>query len=396
LLLKLDDTGAFIWIKMWGDTAIDEYVMGAQPTYDGNYILLAAHDYDVAPLWGQSALIKMDTGGNILWAYEYGGNNYYHVPYQMVQTRDTGFLIVGYRSDPFGGNRDLMLIKADSTGNHEWTKYYGAVLDGWGGAITESLEGGYLVAGYREIVEDIEFKGWLLKVDENGGLQWERFYSHDPWIDNGFWQRLIQLRDGSYVTLGSTELNTGLDLGLITMVDCHGNKLWSRAYTRDSTRPHYFYGLDTTSDGGFIVCGSTQLTGQSQDGWLLKLDEYGCDTPGCQVNDTAVAVPCFTSVPQLPMREFGITVWPNPNNGMFTVELPGYGQWHMELFDLHGRVIEERLVPTPLGLAGWPGQTGVEGMRRQLWDVTRVPGGLHLLRATREDGLSITVKLVVE
>ena len=380
LLFRCNHLGDTLWWRMWGDTAIDEYVMDARPTHDGNYILLAAHDYDVAPLWGQSALIKTDPDGNILWTYEYGESNYYNVPYQVVETRDSGFMIVGYRSDQFGGNRDLMLIKTDSEGNHEWTKYYGGVLDDWGGAIAESMEGGYLAGGYRETIDDFEYKGWLLKVDEDGIMEWESFYSHDPWIDNGFWQRLIQLKDGSYVMLGWAEMNTGRDLGLIAKIDCHGNRLWSRTYTRDSTRNHYFYGMDTTSDGGFIVCGSTFLQGQNQDAWLLKLDEYGCDTPGCHLNDTAMGVPCFTAVPHgPPTGGESIAIFPNPNDGTFVAQLPGDEVWLVQLLDLSGRLVQQRRLK---GSA--------------TWDVAHLAKGLYLLRATCNDGTTATVKVAIE
>ena len=380
LFLKLDDTGAVMWTKMWGDTAIDEYVMDARLTNDGNYILISAHDYDVAPLWGQSALIKTDPDGNILWSYEYGENNYYNVPYQVVQTRDSGFLIVGYRSDQFGGNRDLMLIKADSLGNHEWTKYYGVLLDGFGSAVTKSIEGGYLIAGYQEIIDDQLYKGWLLKVDEDGNEEWDRFYSIANSTYGELWKKLIQLPDGSYVGIGGATVGFA-DRGWMLKVDCHGKQLWSRAYTRDSTWHHYFYGMDTTSDGGFIVCGSTRLQGQSQDAWLLKLDEYGCDTPGCHLQDTGTGVPCFTALPPGPSvgGESKIAVYPSPNNGTFMVQLPNDGEWRLQLFDLSGRLVEERRQ-----------EGSVE------WDVSGLAQGLYLLKAVARDGTYASTKVLVE
>jgi len=377
LIVKLNGNGDTIWWRQFGDSVYWEGTRGAVVDHDGNYVVLAYMNTLGDPLWGQTVLMKMDTDGNQIWFQEYGTVGKHDHPWSLVQTRDSGFLITGSRYGPYlGDDRDLMLIKTDRDGNHQWTKYYGGPHDGFGAAICKSLEGGYMVAGYREVYEGTQqtFKGWLLKIDEDGNMEWDNFYQHEEWIDNGFWRNIMQLGDSSYVVLGWVEAPK--DQGVIVKVDRNGEKTWSRAYTRNASFNHYFYGMDTTSDGGFIVCGSTLISSQTtQDGWLLKLDEWGCDTPGCHIEDTTgTALP-----PGPPAGGESITVWPNPNNGTFTVQLPGDGEWQVQLFDLNGRLVEER-----------------RQERTAQWDVSGLAKGLYLLKAVARDGTSASTKVLIE
>jgi hypothetical protein len=344
-------------------------------TPDGNYVIAAFHNTLKAPLWGQAVLIKMDTLGDTLWTREYGTTGRHDQPRSLVQTRDSGFLLVGYRVGPFiGDDYDLMLIKTDSVGNEEWTKYYGIPWDAWGDGVCRSVEGGYLVSGFREQNGGLA-RGWLLKIDEDGNMQWEDFY--DLVEDNsdrcGLWRKLVQLPDSSYVAIG-----WGGGRGRIIKTDVSGELIWQRGYVHQASQNganhgHYFYGMDTTSDGGFIVCGSTKWENQTQDGWLVKLDEWGCDTPGCHLPDTNTAAPLAPYPPKGELR-----VYPNPSNGSFTVELPGQQQWNLQLFDVSGRLAAEESVF---------GEQAVIQEHRT---------GLYFLRATAEDGTTGTAKVVVE
>jgi hypothetical protein len=372
LLGRLDSDGDTVWWRAFGDTTDWEAARAAIMDADGNYLVLAFHNYMGPPLWGQTVLMKVDTGGQVLWTKEFGGSAH-DQPWGFVRARDGGILVAGGRQGPnWGDDKDLALMKMDSSGNLEWTKYYGTSFDGEGLAIVKSMEGGYMIAGYREIVFDTEFRGWLLKVDEDGEMEWEQFYRYENTSDNGFWRQMFQLPDSSYVVMGWVK-NPDRDWGLIMRIDVSGELVWSRAYTEYAGANSYFYGADTTSDGGFIICGSTHPNGGNSDGWLLKLDEFGCLVPGCQL----------TTSLQLPPKEGGqLVVFPNPNNGAFTVTLPFEDSWRLELFDVNGRLIQ-----------AWAGQGVSAGPRLELNELT---AGLYLLRAAAQDGSVVSEKMVVE
>lgn len=339
LVIKLNANGDTIWWRQFGDSVLWEVSTSAILAEDGNYVITCFHNTLGAPLWGQTVLIKMDTAGNIIWQKQHGVANKTDYPRGLVQTRDSGFLIVGDLHGPFAGDdKDLMLIKTDSVGEHEWTKYYGiAGGDGWGGAIVKSLEGGYMVSGFREIIQDTEFRGWLVKLDEDGNMEWDKLHQHEGNKKTSFWESLIQLPDSSYVVIGTVEQSSNRDMGLVVKFGVTGDSIWSRAYTRDKDVNHYFYDLDTTSDGGFIICGSTTASGSTQDGWLLKLNELGCDIPGCQL---------ATSIPEFEIGYLGIQVYPNPNPGQFEVNLrQSFNRdAELQLYDLLGHLVYSKVL----------------------------------------------------
>jgi hypothetical protein len=391
-IVKLTNSGDEVWRRVFGDSIEWESIRDVMVDYDGNYVVLGFHNTLGAPFYGQAVVMKLDTAGELLWSKEHGVSAAYDQPRQFVRTPDSGFLIVGWKVGPFvGDDMDIVAVRTDSLGDHVWTRYYGGGLDEYAYLVARSVEGGFMIAGTQEFGIG-QYQGWLLKIDDDGTIEDETHYRHAAYNKTDFIGRLIQLPDGAYVVTGAVERYTGIDVSLLVKFNVDGDSLWARTYSRDLNFNHYFYGMDTALDGGFVVCGTTDTSSQplSSEGWLLKLDEFGCLVPGCQLADTNTAAP-----PMLPVNCM-LEVWPNPIRGSFTVELPFDDGWHLQLFDISGRLVEERALVAPLGPPGQTVRTGVGGAGGQRWNVASVPAGLYLLRAAGQDGSVASVKVVVE
>ncbi len=73
--------------------------------------------------------------------------------------------------------------------------------------------------------------------------------------------------------------------GWICKIDEEGDSLWWREYEHfDDPEWHMnkLYDLHLTSDGGYVAVGQTATFYEPQQAWLMKVDSFGCDTPGCQ------------------------------------------------------------------------------------------------------------------
>jgi len=102
--------------------------------------------------------------------------------------------------------------------------------------------------------------------------------------NDDFVNDMIQTSDGGFVIIGSTESfgngKTDLsDLWLIK-VDSKGNKLWDQTYGGD--KKEVGYSIEETLDGGFIICGSKNVSEEFGNGysdmsniWLIKTDSDG-------------------------------------------------------------------------------------------------------------------------
>jgi hypothetical protein len=67
----------------------------------------------------QLLIVKVDSQGNIQWTRNYGGAEVFNIVYDVIQTRDGGFAIVGYCGMPLNdeyGPVQMLLIKTTVNG----------------------------------------------------------------------------------------------------------------------------------------------------------------------------------------------------------------------------------------------------------------------------------------
>jgi hypothetical protein len=123
---------------------------------------------------------------------------------------------------------------------------------------------------------------------------------------------------------------------------------------------HAIYDMEPTPDGGYVMVGEarpmnafdTLFPPPIQQGWILKVDEWGCLVPGCHLDVAVEEAPLEDDNPEL-------KVYPNPASGELYVHLPGGGTGgRFRLFDALGR--------QALTFAATPGDTtyivSLEGM----------------------------------
>lgn len=126
-----------------------------------------------------------------------------------------------------------------------WDHTYG---NGSASAILKTDDGGYLLAGQKEIVEPTDtiqavYQAWIGKVNSNGAFQWERFY-------NGSGIGAIMESGGDYIATG----DNGGSLWLLE-TDVSGNVLIEQSFSNSSFT---FQGqaINTEGDEGYMIIGN--------------------------------------------------------------------------------------------------------------------------------------------
>lgn len=94
-------------------------------------------------------LMKLGSTGSPSWQKLVGGAAEDHFRWGRT-TADGGFVAVGYTLSSGNGSADLWVVKFDVAGNISWQKTYGGGAVDVGKAITQTNDGGYLVAGYTD------------------------------------------------------------------------------------------------------------------------------------------------------------------------------------------------------------------------------------------------------
>jgi hypothetical protein len=205
-----------------------------------------------------------------MWTVTFGGPEL-DEGFSVQQTTDGGYIIAGF-SDSFSIGRDVYLIKTDSTGKLTWENSYGGAGSNVGNCVKQTLDGGYIIAGYTNIYGAGGFDVWLIKTDINGTKQWDKTFGGTL----GDWANSIELTsDGGYIITGTTvSYGAGAQDVWLIKTDSNGNEEWSKTFGGiNSDRGEE---VKVTSDGGYIITGLTGSFGAGQDDiYLIKTDENG-------------------------------------------------------------------------------------------------------------------------
>jgi hypothetical protein len=261
---KMNSAGVLQWNKLISVTATsNEDVYCIQQTSDGGYVLSGVSNNHIV-------VVKLDASGNILWTktINSGGSEY---GYSISQTSDGGYIIGGI---VLGSGQSIYVVKLDPSGNLQWTKSFGASgTNNDAFSIQQTSDGGYILGGDRSSGSPFYYQVHVMKLDASGNLQW----SKEIGGSGGGYESCKSIRqtsDGGYVISGSTDSYGagGTDVYVIKL-DGSGNIQWTKTIGSSATEDSY--AIQQTSDGGYIVGGSTSPSFNNADIYVVKLNSAG-------------------------------------------------------------------------------------------------------------------------
>ena len=292
-VVKLNSLGSIQWQKSLGGSA-NEIASSIQQTTDGGYIVVGQSTSNDGDVTGHHGIIinddywvvKLDNSGNIQWQKSLGGTQN-DSGLSIQQTTDGGYIVTGYSGSNDGdvtgnhGTIDYWVVKLDNSGNIQWQKSLGGTGDENGYFIQQTLDGGYIVAGYSNS-NDGDVTGnngandyWVVKLDSLGSIQWQKCFG-TPNSDMAY--SIQQTLDGGYIIVGSSG-TPSWDYWIVK-IDSLGFIQWQKSL--GGTAGELGYSIQQTIDGGYIVTGQSSsnngdVTGNhgAMDYWLVKVDALG-------------------------------------------------------------------------------------------------------------------------
>ncbi|MFH1313512.1 MAG: T9SS type A sorting domain-containing protein [Candidatus Eisenbacteria bacterium] len=262
-----------LWAKTYGGSSSDYGYSIQQTLPDGGYIITGSTfsygegSYDLY-------YIKTDADGEVDWAKTYGGTGTDHGS-SVQQTLDGGYILAGYTNSSGAGGYDILLAKTDSGGTVDWAYTYGGWADDRAWHVQQTMpDSGYIVAGYTETFGAGGGDAYVLRTDARGGFLWGRPYGGPDWDEARHISQTFP--DSGYILVGTTSsYGAGADDVYLIKIDADGDTLWTR--TCGGTGSEYGYSVQRTfPDSGYVIVGNTYSFGAGDsDLYLVKTDQDG-------------------------------------------------------------------------------------------------------------------------
>jgi hypothetical protein len=266
-VLKLDGNGNVQWQKTYGDGT----AYSIQQTSDGGYIV-AGEAYSFGAGGSDACVLKLDGDGNVQWQKTYGGSNLDSAS-SIQQTSDSGYIVAGQTGSFGAGFYDAWVLKLDGDGYVQWQKTYGGTDSDFVNSIQQTSDSGYIVAGQTGSFSAGSYDVWVLKLDGDGYVQWQKTYGGAANNDSA--NSIQQTSDNGYIVAGQTQsFGAGGYDAWVLKLDGDGYVQWQKTY--GGTSEDEVYSIQQTSDNGYIVAGQTYAFGAVySDAWVLKFDGNG-------------------------------------------------------------------------------------------------------------------------
>ncbi|TAN46128.1 MAG: hypothetical protein EPN22_00065 [Nitrospirae bacterium] len=256
------------WAKTFGGSGKEE-AYSIEQTSDGGYIAAGYTDSFGAgneDFW----VMKLDGSGNIQWQKTYGGIDSDWAN-SIKQTSDGGYIVAGVTYSFGAGSADMWVLKLADNGSVQWQKTYGGTDSDFANSVQQTSDGGYIVAGVTYSFGAGSADAWILKLTSNGSVEWEATFGG---AGNDFANSVQQASDGGYIVAGDTDSFYGNRSVWVFKLNSVGGAEWEGIY--EGTSFDFANSVQQTTDGGYIVAGYTWSSGAgNEDVWILKLNNSG-------------------------------------------------------------------------------------------------------------------------
>jgi hypothetical protein len=256
-----------LWTRTFGGSSFEEG-QSVRQTTDGGYVI-AGSTFSYGMGSEDVFLIKTDSMGYRQWAHTFGGDSA-DEGWSVQQTRDGGYIITGLTRSHIAHHTDCLLIKTNVIGELQWYRTFGGTDSDAGLSVQQCIDGGYIITGYSDWYGPNDGDILLIKTDSSGHQQWNRIFGGRE-TDVGW--GVQQTTDGGYIIVGKTQsYGAGNNKVWLIKTDSTGHQQWNRIF--GGHRADFGSGVQQTADGGYIIIGTAYCV-LGDDVQLIKTDSLG-------------------------------------------------------------------------------------------------------------------------
>lgn len=348
-LIKISETGNLEWEKRYGGNGAD-IVNSLIESHDNGYIIAgASNSSDLAGVNKTQDLkdyyiIKTDSSGNLLWQdiYNIDTTNYNDdEPFTIIASTSGGYIAAG-QSISTTTDKDVSVFRLNEEGDETWKYNYGGSGHDIMTRIHETSSGNIILTGTSESTNTSAsnpgvFSIYSIELNSLGTLQNEYIYggSGQDQCYSSVYDSGEIIYSGYTASLKAPEYSYH-DTTYVVKTNESGTIIWEYIYGGDGQ--NWGFSIDSTSDNGFIIVGSSYSTDidnypneGSSDVYLLKIDSSGTKEwerlYGGAGNERAISV--------IETRDGGFFIIGTTNSGTFMGQATnGAGMFFLKLNSL--------------------------------------------------------------
>ncbi|USS40484.1 hypothetical protein NF865_09305 [Thermococcus aggregans] len=166
------------WAKVYRGLEVDRaYAVGIAS--NGDVIVVGVTNYlGGVDIW----VLRLDENGNVKWQKTFGGSESKNDEAYTIAIAENGDIIVAGFTASFGDVwGDVWVLRLDENGNVKWQKTYGGEWSDVAYAVDIANNGDIIVAGWTESFGAGGKDVWVLRLDKNGNVKWQKTYGGSSW-----------------------------------------------------------------------------------------------------------------------------------------------------------------------------------------------------------------------
>lgn len=334
-LVRTNDTGAVLWEKYFGGFDWDKFY-DVEVTPDGGFLLIGeTHSFGAGD--SDAWLIKTDSTGNKEWEKFIGGKRK-DLGNDLIKTRDGNFAFCGENASKNDSTKaDVWLVKFNAKGEILIDVTKPLLNDDLANGLIETLDSGFVLIGNTNSFFHDEYDLYMCKFDSTGRFLWGDIYGIIQPNSPDYGQALDLYPNGNMLFVGSSVIgNSGFSF-YTGMVSPTGRYLTAPSYGGEMN--DHGYDCMINPKGGEIFAGTftSRTTGYS-DQAIITVDTVDGNKPLVFNNyKDLLPAPLKSSTTLL---ESKLISYPNPFKTNLNLEFPAdLSMLNIRITSIQGQIV---------------------------------------------------------
>ena len=246
-------------------------------------------------------------GGNsmIIKTFSDANSNANQQAYGLVMDSDGSFLITGYTEAKGAGGKDIYVLKVNGNGELIWDKTFGTSDSEEGRAIIRTEDANFLVVGSGSLPYTTAMKtqAMAIKLDSEGNEKWTKYFGGNG---DDVANAVASVTNGYIITGSSNSYSSDSNIDLyVFKISYEGDTVWSSTF--GGPYMDTGYGLVQAEGGSVVVVGAKG----TEDAMCMNLYLVAVGSDGKKLWDSSVKDEC----------SIGYSIIKNPDGGFIVAGL---------------------------------------------------------------------------